>query len=316
MSAKSGWPVAVLIAAGTCGMAGLLGSWAGAAEREKKVVVQPSQLPEKIRKAIRQAVPDGEVTRIQKEVVGEDPGQYDVDIRAGGKEYEVEISPEGEVIEVKERRSSRATARAHPEKKWTDTFGQEDCTFATTGKNRFFVLEPGYRLVLQGRKEKVTITVLNETKRVGGVQTRVVEEREEVNGRLKEVSRNFFAICKEHGDVFYFGEEVDIYEDGKVVRHEGAWRADEKDSRAGLMMPGTPLLGARYYQEISPSAMDRAEIIANDLTLTTPAGTFKNCLKVEETSALEDETEHKVYAPGIGLIQDEDLMLVEYGPAR
>jgi len=39
-----------------------------------------------------------------------------------------------------------------------------------------------------------------------------VEEREEVDGELKEISRNFFAICREHGDVFYFGEEVDIRE--------------------------------------------------------------------------------------------------------
>lgn len=204
---------------------------------------------------------------------------------------------------------------AHPAflRKWTDSFHQENCTFAPVGRNRFFILVPGHQLVLEGPRAKVTITVTNETKRIGDMQTRVVEEREEEDGKLKEVSRNFFAICREHGDVFYFGEEVDDYEDGKVVGHSGVWRADEKGSKAGIMMPGTVLLGARHYQEIAPNAMDRAEIMADDVTMTTPAGTFKDCLRVEETSGLDpDEKGYKTYAPGVGLIQDEYLLLTGY----
>ena len=83
------------------------------------------------------------------------------------------------------------------------------------------------------------------------------------------------------------------------------------------MMPGTILLGARYYQEIAPTALDRAEILSTDVTLKTPAGTFKNCLRTEETSGLDPgETCYKTYAPGIGLIQDEDLLLTEYGAGK
>jgi hypothetical protein len=168
--------------------------------------------------------------------------------------------------------------------------------------------------VLESDEEKVVITVLGETKKIGSVRTRVVEEREEKNGKLAEVSRNFFAICKEHGDVFYFGEEVDDYKDGKIVAHSGAWRADEPNSKAGIIMPGTILLGARHYQEIAPNAMDRAEIIRDDVTMETLAATFRNCLKVEETSGLDpDEKCYKTYAPGVGLIQDEDLELTGYG---
>ncbi|MBA7644045.1 hypothetical protein ES703_51780 [subsurface metagenome] len=163
----------------------------------------------------------------------------------------------------------------------------------------------------------MAITVLDQTRKIGGVKTRVVEEREEQNGELKEVSRNFFAVCREHGDVFYFGEEVDIYEDGKIVKHSGQWRADEKNSRAGIIMPGTILLGARHYQEISPNAMDRAEIISDDVTMKTPAGTFRNCIRIEETSGIDpDEKCYKTYAPGLGLIQDEDLLLTKYRKAK
>lgn len=198
-------------------------------------------------------------------------------------------------------------------KKWTNSFDQEHCTFASTGRNRFFVLQPGHQLILESPREKVVITVLDETRKIGDVETRIVEEREEENGQLKEISRNFFAVCKEHGDVFYFGEEVDEYKDGRIVAHSGAWRADKENSKAGIMMPGTVLLGARHYQEIAPTAKDRAEIVADDVGMETPAGIFRNCLRVEETSGLDPaEKGCKTYAPDVGLIQDEDLLLTSY----
>lgn len=287
------------------------------ATQERKVAVLPSELPAVIRNAVEREFPDGQVVAIEKEVEGEDPGQYDVVIRSNGIEYEVEISPEGKVIEIKEKTPATETSGIQQSRKWTDSFDQDNCTFSSTGRNRFFILEPGHQLVLQSSEAKVVITVLNETKIIGNIETRIVEEREEENGELIEVSKNFFAICKEHGDVFYFGEEVDDYKDGKIVGHSGAWRADEKDSKAGIIMPGTILLGARHYQEIAPNAMDRAEIISDNVTMKTPAGNFKNCIKVEETSGLDPNDKcYKTYAPGVGLIQDEDLLLTNYSKSE
>jgi hypothetical protein len=317
MKLKSAWLYATLIAVGLSPMLVVIGCTSQIAAQERKVSVMPSELPAVIRDAIEKAFPKGEIITIQKEIQGEAPGQYDVDIRSGGKEYEVEISPEGKVIETKEKMSATSDPAAKETKKWTESFGQESCTFSSVGKNRFFILEPGHQLVLQSRTEKVVITVLDETKKIGDVETRVVEEREEQSGELKEVSRNFFAICREHGDVFYFGEEVDIYRGGKIVGHSGQWRADQNNSRAGIMMPGTVLLGARHYQEIAPNAMDRAEILSDDVTMKTQAGTFKSCIRVEETSGLDpDEKCYKTYAPGVGLIQDEDLVLTKYSKAK
>ncbi len=162
---------------------------------------------------------------------------------------------------------------------------------------------------------ELTITVLNETREVNGTETRVVEERETENGELVEVSRNFFAICDETNSVFYFGEEVDDYENGAIVSHGGAWLAGEGENKAGLIMPGTILLGAKYYQEIAPNiAVDRAEIIETDGELIVPAGSFDDVLVVAESNPLEPGVEElKYYAPGVGLLQDEDLKLVEYG---
>jgi len=317
MKLKSVWIDAILVAVGLSAILVVVVFPSVAAEQERKVSVLPSELPAVIRKAIEQAFPNGRIIRIQKEVEGEDPGQYDVDIRSAGKNYEVEISPQGKVIEIKETMPATIAPGGKQGKKWTESFGEENCTFSSVGKNRFFILEPGHQLILESSSEKVVITVLDETKKIGGVVTRVVEEREAENGELKEVSRNFFAICREHRDVFYFGEEVDIYSGGKIFSHSGAWRADEKNSKAGIMMPGTTLLGARHYQEISPNAMDRAEIISDDMTMKTPAGTFKKCIRIEETSGIDpNEKCYKTYAPGVGLIQDEDLLLTGYGKAK
>src|SRR5262245_55630303 len=123
---------------------------------------------------------------------------------------------------------------------WTMAFKAEPGDLANTGRNTYFILEPGYELVLEDGNERLVVTVLDETKRIGDVETRVVEERESRGGQLTEVSRNFFAISKRSKDVYYFGEEVDIYKGGKVVRHEGAWLAGQNGARFGLMMPGTP----------------------------------------------------------------------------
>lgn len=201
---------------------------------------------------------------------------------------------------------------------WTARFDVDRAELSSIGRNPYFVLEPGWTSVLEGDDASLVITVLDETKTVDGVETRVVEERETEHGQLVEVSRNFFAISTRTGAVFYFGEEVDTYEDGVVSGHEGAWLAGEGGNRFGLAMPALPLVGARYYQEIAPDvAMDRAEIVSTDDTLTTPLKKFDRVLKVAETTPLEPGVrEYKYYAAGAGLLRDESMRLVRYGPDR
>src|SRR3990172_9846526 len=201
---------------------------------------------------------------------------------------------------------------------FTDSFMLEECDgFSNTGSNPFFILEPGYQLILEGEEGEVemhlTITVLNKTKTIDGIKTRVVEERETHDGVLVEVSRNYFAICNRDNSVVYFGEDVDFYEDGVIVGHEGSWRAGVNGARAGIIMPGIQLLGARYMQEVAPGvALDRAETESIIEVVETPAGTFENCLKTRETTPLEPgAVGFKFYAPDIGLVQDGVLKLVE-----
>ena len=203
---------------------------------------------------------------------------------------------------------------------WNDSFPVETYTMVSTGnKNPYWSLKPGRYVVLgkiePGGDEFVIITVLDETETVGNVETRVIEEREYEDGKLAEVSRNFFAMEKKSKDIFYFGEDVDYYEDGQVTGHSGQWRAGSDGARAGLYMPGRPVVGMRYYMEIHPGvAMDRAEIFETDAAVETPAGTFKQSLIVTESSPLEPGDEsYKRYAPGVGMIFDDGLELYKRG---
>ncbi|MDQ7778202.1 MAG: hypothetical protein RDV41_00640 [Planctomycetota bacterium] len=290
-----------------------------AQEGEKKVSID--EVPEKVKEAVLTEVGDGKLVDIGVFKQGEDT-VYEIEMVVDNKEFDVLFDSEGTVLrktfEGVKRTKKEKDAAAEKALEFQDSFDLENRELSSTGRNRFFILEPGYQLVLEGKEGehtvKLEITVLDETKKIGKVETRVVEERESVDGELIEISRNFFAICKETKSVFYFGEEVDIYKDGKVIAHEGAWLAGEKNARAGMMMPGEPLIGARYYQEVAPDvAMDRAQIVSMNTILDTPAGTFSGCLMCQEENPLDKEKEFKIHAPGIGLIQDEDLLLVKHG---
>jgi len=189
---------------------------------------------------------------------------------------------------------------------YTDTFLLDEKDLSSTGKNPYFILEPGYQMYYESKdkKETLTVTVLEETKKIAGIECRIVEERELVDGKEKEVSRNYFVICKRTNNVYYYGEDAG-----------GAWLHGEKGAKFGLVMPGSPLIGARYYQEVAPGvAMDRAEIISLTETLEVPAGKFDKVLKILETTPIDPkEHAYKLYAPGIGKIFDADMRLVKYG---
>jgi hypothetical protein len=216
--------------------------------------------------------------------------------------------------------SAVAASKTSTTGKFTNSFDLGNCTFSSTGNNRYFILKPGYQSVFtgvdEGKDVKLTITVLNKTNMVNGTETRIVEEKAVNNktGELYEVSRNYFAICKENNSVFYFGEDVDWYKDGNVANHTGTWHHGVNNAKAGLIMPGIALIGSRYYQETAPDvAIDRGEIVSISETVKTPAGTFVNCLQEQNSDPLDPgDTAFKYYAPGVGLVRDDMLNLVSY----
>jgi hypothetical protein len=211
--------------------------------------------------------------------------------------------------------------------RFTTQFPLGACNFSPNGGNDHLILKVGRQLYLSNVRcvdagecdslEEVWITILPETERIDfmqgnrqlSVRTRVLEEREFEDGELDEVSRNFVADCNPMNDVYYFGEDVF---DGEGNPEDDACRAGVDGARPGLLMPDRAfLLGSRYFQEIAPTARDRAEHTALGLEIEVPAGVFRNCVEVTETSPLEpDEESIKVYCPGVGMVIDEELELI------
>src|SRR6185436_13486213 len=257
----------------------------------------------------------GQAVSAVLKLVGEQP-EFEVKIFAKDKVKSVVVDAvTGETVGKKAQAKKEVAAA----KTFTDSFPVEAADWASTGRNPYWILEPGYFQILEGKEEgkdvKITITVLNETRKIDGVETRVVEEKLFENGQIVEVARDYFAFSKKTASVYYFGEDVDNYKDGKVDNHAGSWISGEKGAKYGLQMPGIILLGARYHQEIAPGVgMDRAEIVGLNETVETPLGKYTGCLKTEETSPLEPTVrEFKLYAPGIGLVQEGGAKLVKFG---
>jgi len=200
-------------------------------------------------------------------------------------------------------------------KDWQSVFPVDKKTLGVKGSNAYIILTPGYQLSYKNGNDTDTVTVLNETKVIDGVETRVVEDREMKNGQLIELTRDYYAIDSATNDVYYFGEDVDVYRNGKVTGHEGAWLSGVKGAKFGLMMPGKPRVGQRFYEEQAPGVgMDRAEIVSDSERVTTAAGAFEKCIHTLETSALEKNmADHKWYAAGVGAVKDGKMPLVKYG---
>jgi ribosomal protein L31 len=221
-----------------------------------------------------------------------------------------------------------SSVAAAEEMEFTDAFPVEDCFFVPYGGSDYFNLNPGRKTffsntqcVAEGEcdeQEELEITVTRKLKKVlidvgrkrHPVWTRVVEEVETIDGELAEISQNYFATCLPSRDVYYFGEDVDIYEDGEVVSHDGAWLAGRFGARPGMIMPDSGfLLGQRYFQEVAPGvALDRAEHVGTNLEISLGAGNFDRCIEVLETTPLEPgEESMKTYCPGVGLVVDAEL---------
>jgi hypothetical protein len=56
----------------------------------------------------------------------------------------------------------------------------------------------------------------------------------------------------------------------------------------------------------------RAPVVRRGRTVTVPAGTFANTITVRDFNPLDGSKGTKVYAPGVGLIVDGPLELIDF----
>lgn len=241
-----------------------------------------------------------------------------LEIERGGKEKKIRatlarrsdpVSAQGGGSDV------RRTMQEELAREFTDTFPEDKADLGPTGRNAYFILEPGYQMVFEGntegKKMVMALTVLDQTRVIDGVTCRAIEEREDKEGAALYANLNYYAISKKSGNIYYFGET--LAKDGSIE-----WASGEKGARYGMWIPAVPTVGMRYQYENAPGVgMDRNEIVSVTKTIETPAGTFRNCLEWIETNPLEPGSEDRDwFAPGVGLIQQGEqgqFKLVKYG---
>ena len=118
------------------------------------------------------------------------------------------------------------------------------------------------------------------------------------------MSWDYFAQADD-GNVYYLGEDVDEYKDGKIMGHSGAWLLGKDTQTPGVLIPARPKVGDRFSSEDVPKiTRELDEVVSVSETVTVPAGSWTNCCVKIKEKASDGTTEYKLYAPGVGWVKE------------
>jgi hypothetical protein len=190
----------------------------------------------------------------------------------------------------------------------------QEFTFSepTNIDNPYSPLTKFERCVLEGEsdgeKERVVRTLLDETKtfEYGGekIEVAVIEDRNFIDGELVELTLDYFAQSDD-GTVHYFGEDVRNYENGKLKDTEGSFLYGSDTDFLGILMPADPQVGDRWKFENAPPITVESDTVKEELAQARVGGrTYEDVIVVEESIQPDDELEDKLYAKGVGNIEE------------
>jgi hypothetical protein len=130
------------------------------------------------------------------------------------------------------------------------------------------------------------------------VDTAIIQYVAYLDGRIHEVAIDWYAQADD-GSVWYFGEDVFNYEDGKVADTNGTWIAGDQLPPA-MIMPAEPRVGNVYRSENAPGiAFEQIRVEKVDQQVAGPSGKISGAIEVNELH-MDGTREGKVFAPGYG----------------
>jgi len=174
--------------------------------------------------------------------------------------------------------------------------------------NPYWPMSPGSEWVYTetdstGKKEKVVVTVTDETKLIAnGIKARVIRDIVSENGTPVEITDDWYAQDKD-GNIWYLGEAVENYENGKLVDRAGSFEAGVDGAQPGIAMPANPEPGLSYRQEYyKGEAEDRAVVITvGEEQVEVPYGHFTGVLMTRDLVPTEPKVQElKFYARDVG----------------
>jgi hypothetical protein len=181
--------------------------------------------------------------------------------------------------------------------------------FSVSIDNPYWPMRPGSKWVYsetdtKGTKQKVVVEVTPKTKMIAnGIEARVIRDTVTENGVPVEITYDWYSQDKA-GNIWYLGEYVSNYENGKVVDHGGSFEAGVDGAQPGIAMPANPEPGLSYRQEYyKGEAEDKAAVITvGKERVQVPFGYFnKDILMTRDLVPTEPKVQElKFYAPNVG----------------
>jgi hypothetical protein len=190
---------------------------------------------------------------------------------------------------------------------WPRTLHPND--FVARVDNPRFPLKPGSRWHYRGVDADGRFTdnmrVKHRTKKIEGVRTTVVHDVVLRRGKPREVTNDWYAQDRD-GNVWYFGEAVRNFDQGRFEGTDGSWEAGVDGALPGIVMPADPTPGHAYRQEFyEGEAEDLGQILRTGQQESVAFGSFTDVIVTRDWNPLEpDVVEEKSYAPGIGLVSE------------
>ncbi|MBC7790760.1 MAG: hypothetical protein H7Z74_12500 [Anaerolineae bacterium] len=132
----------------------------------------------------------------------------------------------------------------------------------------------------------------------GVVQTLTSEYVAYLGRRIEEVALDWYGQADD-GSVWYFGEDVFNYEDGRVADTDGTWLAC-RDGPVAMIMPAIPRVRDVYRPEnLFPLVFEEVAVTAVGQTVAGPLGPVAGAIFVQELH-MDGGFEGKIFAPGYG----------------
>jgi hypothetical protein len=155
---------------------------------------------------------------------------------------------------------------------------------------------------VEGKPFRTEVTLLPGSKPIQfngkTVDTAIIQYVAYSDGRIHEVAIDWYAQADD-GSVWYLGEDVSNFEDGKVSDTKGTWKANDQ-TPAAMIMPAKPATGDVYRPENLPEVVfEQVRVEKVDQTVHGPSGDVSGAIEVMELH-MDGTSEGKVFAPGYG----------------
>lgn len=188
----------------------------------------------------------------------------------------------------------------------THAVRKPNTSFSAGVDHPYFPLEPGSFSVYEGeenglgrREEEYTYP---ETRLITDIPCTGVQQAVYMDGRLVEISVEWYSQDI-FGNVWKMGEETSERIGGEFVRMPDSWMAGDSQVEPWIAFPAE-LIPGDQFTGYGVGTTDDFLVLSVSMNETTPAGTFDNCLVLQENPNDPNDSDIIIYGRGVGRVSE------------